>query len=101
MVGIGRGRATIMMSSTPFWLANTGGSWKLAANDAPAASVKAAAAPAAGSDRKAARRHARWIADIDVPPFLAVLTRSAKKGGESGGPCDAKQQPSPSSPRSQ
>jgi hypothetical protein len=26
MVGIGFGRATIMMSSTPFWLAKTGGS---------------------------------------------------------------------------
>src|SRR5262245_53006952 len=100
MVGIGRGRATIMMSSTPFWLANTGGSWKLAAKDAPAASVKAAATLATGTDRNAARRHARWIAGIDVPPFLAVLMRSAKKRRRERRPA-ATQRPRPSSPRAQ
>jgi len=39
------------MSSTPFWLANTGGSWKLAARAVWAPHAKAAAAQAVAIDR--------------------------------------------------
>src|SRR5258705_964033 len=47
MVGIGGGMAIIMMSSTPFWLANTGGSRSVAAPAVPAPADKAASRPAA------------------------------------------------------
>src|SRR5260370_8547070 len=47
MVGIGCGMAIIMMSSTPFWLANTGGSRSVAAPAVPAPADKAASRPAA------------------------------------------------------
>src|SRR3979490_1343171 len=47
MVGIGCGMAIIMMSSTPFWLAKTGGSRSVAAPAVPAPADKAASGPAA------------------------------------------------------
>jgi len=65
MVGIGCGIATIMMSSTPFWLVNTGGSASVSASAVPSPSPNPAARPAAPIHRRndasaGRRRHAQF-----------------------------------------
>jgi hypothetical protein len=47
IVGIGLALAIMRISSTPFWLANTGGSTKFAARAVPPPPATAAATPAA------------------------------------------------------
>src|SRR5262245_24391040 len=63
MVGIGCGIATIMMSSTPFWLANTGGSLRVWAPAVPDHMTAIAAAPI--------QRHA------DIHPVCVIFTRTS------------------------
>src|SRR5262245_19956482 len=61
MVGIGFALAIIRMSRTPFWLANTGGSTKLAARADPAPHAKPAARPAAPIHRCIADMRVRYL----------------------------------------
>jgi hypothetical protein len=77
IVGIGRARATIMMSSTPFWLVNTGGSWKFAATAVPAPHPKAATKVAAHTHGRVEYwRFARW-SDMTSLPCLRVMRSAA------------------------
>src|SRR5258708_27613508 len=68
MVGIGCGMATIMMSSTPFLLANTGGSTRLAALATPPAAHKAMITLAAPTDRRSGTSSAVSLLDINFLP---------------------------------
>src|SRR5712671_1603307 len=74
IVEIGCGIATIMMSSTPFWLANTGGSRSVAAPAVPAPANEAAS-------RLAAPIHWR----IDIFHAVCLLDMGFSFVGYAGG----------------
>jgi hypothetical protein len=73
MVGIGCGMATIMMSSTPFLLANTGGSTRLAALATPPPAHKAMITLAAPTDRRSGTSIAVSLLDMSFLPALVYV----------------------------
>src|SRR5262249_20194609 len=75
IVGIGFALAIIRMSSTPFWLANTGGSWEMAARARCAPQARAAAAQAVAIDRCSERLQPGSL--CDMRPSLFARTREA------------------------
>jgi hypothetical protein len=69
MVGMGCGIAIIMMSSTPFWLANTGGSTIVSAVAVPTPAHKAVTKPATPTHRLAENSHAFFMLDMCSPLY--------------------------------
>src|SRR5260370_23756312 len=79
MVGMGCGIATIMMSSTPFRLANTGGSTRFAAFAAPPPAHKAMITLAAPTDRRSDTSSAVSLLDISFLPALVYVGSCPKR----------------------
>src|SRR6266849_2949959 len=84
MVGMGCGMATIMMSSTPFRLANTGGSTRLAAFATPLPAHKAMITLTAPMDRRSGTSSAVSLLDISFPPRTGYVD-SSRDDHENGG----------------